>query len=258
MITGAYQFAVTGSIAENMLHIEEAVRQAAAAKVQLLVFPECSLTGYPPHDFPASSDVDFAEVDRSLTRLQNLSALHGIHIIIGAVTVSNEKYFNSAVHLSPDKEPEHYRKRALWGWDRKNFSEGTDDGIFEICGVRIGVRICYEVRFPEYFRELYADRTDLNIILFYDIAKTENSERYRLISAHIMTRAVENVCRTLSVNTCAEHQTAPTALFDGSGHQLAALPPEREGLLVYKLLPKENDFGEQGRAEISDRLLGLD
>ncbi len=34
-----------------------------------------------------------------------------------------------------------------------------------------GVRICYEVRFPKFFRELYKKSTDLNVILFYDVAE---------------------------------------------------------------------------------------
>ena len=55
-------------------------------------------------------------------------------------------------------------------------------------------RICYEIRFPEYFRELYVENTDLNVILFYDVSDRDNADRYDLIRAHVRMRAVENVC----------------------------------------------------------------
>lgn len=47
----------------------------------------------------------------------------------------------------------HYDKRALWGWDKDNFTPGEGGGIIEYGDIKIGIRICFEVRFPEYFRE---------------------------------------------------------------------------------------------------------
>ena len=52
----------------------------------------------------------------------------------------------------------------------------------------MSVRICSEVRFPEYFRELYREHTDLNSILFYDVPKYDDLERYNSIKLHIRTR----------------------------------------------------------------------
>lgn len=147
---------------------------------------------------------------------------HNMEIIENAVRrASGEKvkllvfkYFNSAITFSPDCENIVYHKRALWGWDKENFCVGNKSGIFQIDGIKIGIRICFEVRFPEFFRELYKEGTDQNIILFYDVSNKEDFERYELIKSHIRTRAVENVCYTLTVNTIRPYQTAPTALFD--------------------------------------------
>lgn len=58
---------------------------------------------------------------------------------------------------------------------------------------KIGVRICFEVRFPEYFRELYKADTDFNVVIFYDVANKDDIERYELIKAHLKTRDVENI-----------------------------------------------------------------
>ena len=254
MKIGAYQFAVTNDIAHNLDIIKTAVIKAAHEGIRLFVFPECALTGYPPRDIENSSAVQFHELTLAYEQLQNLVNQYAIYVIIGTITRKDTKYFNSAVVFTPHQEKMFYHKRALWGWDRDNFSIGNNKGIFEIDGLKIGVRICFEVRFPEFFRELYKEHTDLNIILFYDVSDYNDAERFDLIQAHIRTRAVENVTYTLSVDTIGPYQTAPTALYDKSGYPLVELKKNEEGMLVYELETPELDFGEQGRRQISDWL----
>ncbi len=255
MIIGAYQFAVSGNIEDNMNAIELAVESAACKGVRLLVFPECALTGYPPHDIPDSSAIDTVMLSQAVERLQLLANAHSMVLVVGTITSERGKYRNSALVIQPGKEIFTYHKRALWGWDRDNFVPGESDGVVEIDGLKIGIRICFEVRFPEYFRELYREKTDLNLILFYDVSDWDDVGRYDLIRGHIRTRAVENVTHTLTVNTISPYQTAPTALYDRSGGVLAELERNREGLLLYELEKAPLDFGEQGRKELSDVLI---
>ena len=262
MKIGAYQFAVNGNTRENLNHIKRAMSEAAEQGVELLAFPECALTGYPPHDIPDSQAVDFEEVGAALEEIQDLAIERGICAVVGSITEGelNGKPRNSAVIFLPDGKREIYHKRALWGWDKDNFvapdnfSPGDGGGVFQLGGIKIGVRICFEVRFPEYFRELYAQNTDLDIILFYDTADNDNMDRYDLIRSHIRTRAVENVCPILTVDTIRPYQTAPTALYDRSGGVLAELERNKEGLLVCDWEKAELTFGEQGRKTFSDML----
>lgn len=109
--------------------------------------------------------------------------------------------------------------------------------------------------FPEYFRELYKENTDLNIVLFYDRADYDDLTRYNLIKSHIITRAVENVSHTLTVDTIHPFQTAPTAMFDKSGNVLDELARNQPGMLILELDKFERDFGEEGRKQISDSLI---
>lgn len=255
MKIGAYQFAVSGDIQENLNTIKKAIAKAAEQGVELLAFPECALTGYPPHDIPDSQAVDFEKVNTALEEIQALTVSLGICAVVGAITQGADKPRNSAVIFLPDGKRKFYHKRALWGWDRDNFSGDnarSASGVFQLGGMKIGVRICFEVRFPEYFRELYAQNTDLDLILFYDVADNDNVDRYDLIRSHIRTRAVENVCPILTVDTIKPCQTAPTALYDRSGGVLAELKRNKEGLLVCDWEKEELTFGEQGRKEISD------
>lgn len=256
MKIAAYQFAVSDKINNNLNTIKKAIVRASKESARLLVFPECALTGYPPHDIENSAAVDFGELERAYEELQKLSNKNNMYLIIGSIIQEEEKYYNSAIVFVPNKEKQYYHKRALWGWDKDNFAIGNEEGIFDIDGLRVGIRICYEVRFPEFFRELYRKSTDLNVILFYDVADYDHKERYGVIKGHIVTRAVENVTHTLSVDTIHPYQTAPTALYDKSGYGLVELERNKEGLLVYDLEIEPANFGEQGRIEISDWLMG--
>lgn len=255
MRIGAYQFAVTNEINRNFSIMKQAIEEAIQKGIKLLIFPECALTGYPPRDIENSSVVEFDKLHMVYEQIQKLVDCNNIYVIAGTIIKEDEKFYNSAIFFSPHKEKLFYHKRALWGWDKDNFSIGNMDGIFEIENLKIGVRICFEVRFPEFFRELYREHTDLNIILFYDVSDYDDEQRYSIIESHIRTRAVENVTYTLTVDAIHPYQTAPTALYDRSGVRVVELKRNKPGLLVYDLDNKERDFGEWGRKEISDWLI---
>lgn len=254
MKIAAYQFNVCGDIQKNMANIEKAIEQAVEKKVELIIFPECALTGYPPRDIKAAKSVDTDKVDREINRLQQLADINGINIIIGAVAYDG-KYFNRAYVISPNKALDWYDKRALYGWDKDNFEKGSKDGVFKIGKFTIGLRICYEVRFPEYFRELYSAKTDLNIIMFNDVSENDDSNRYRVIRSHLITRAVENVTPVFTVNSTKSYQTAPTCILDASGNVLRACKRNTDGMIIYDFNKKELNFGEAGRRELSDELV---
>ena len=254
MRVGAYQFRVAGDAETNFARIREGIEKAADAGVRLLVFPECAVTGYPPRSIPSPSAVDFSAVERIHGELGVLAEKHRMYLVVGTILREEDRFLNSAVVFRPDGKRDIYSKRALWGWDRDNFSEGHDPGVFEADSLRIGIRICYEVRFPEYFRELYRQKTDLNVILFYDVSSREYPDRLDLIRGHIRTRAVENVCPVLTCNTCSGFQTAPTGYYDRSGKVLAEAGVGKEKLVFCDFEQTPLGFGEQGRKEISDSL----
>jgi len=253
---GAYQFSVIGNVNDNMETIKKAIVLAADKGVRLLIFPECSLTGYPPISIQSCENIDLTHVEQCFYELQKLSIEYDMFIIIGSITMDNGKYYNSAMIFSPDGcKITPYHKRALWGWDRENFTIGNNMGILKIDEFKVGIRICFEVRFPEYFRELYKSDTDFNIVIFYDVSNNDDIERYELIKSHLQTRAVENVSTIVSVNTIKPYQTAPTAVFDRSGKVKIELERNIESLLVYDFESSEMNFGEQGRKIISDNLI---
>ncbi len=256
MKIGAYQFAVTGDIQSNLNKIQKAIIEASGNGVRLLVFPECALTGYPPLKIASPKDIDFALVENSLDKLRDLSREYGIYLFIGSVFRENDMYYNSVVAISPveDALPP-YHKRALWGWDVDNFIPGDNKGIYEIDGLRIGIRVCFEVRFPEYFRELFKERTVFNIVSFCDVSDKDDVERYGIIKAHLITRAAENACTILSVNDIAPYQTAPTAVINEDGQVLEELPRNSEQMLIFNYDEHPLSFSAKGRKTVTERMV---
>lgn len=258
MRVGIYQFAMADSLRENMTHIQSAVTEAARKGVDLLVLPECAITGYPQAEPFTIREIDFHEVEYTRYDLEKLATDNDLCILAGTAENAEGKYYNCAVLATPGKKAVTlYRKRALWGWDIENFSPGEiDEGVFEINGFRIGVRICFEVRFPEYFRELYRKNVDCVIVMFSDTSEEDSMERYDLIKSHLKTRTVENILPFVSVNNAATYQTAPTAVIDHDGIVVSELPRHEERLLVYDLeKPTDISFGAKGRKHISDKIV---
>lgn len=258
MKIAAYQFAVSGDIQQNYRMIKKAIDEASHQGVSLLVFPECCLTGYPPLSTPNTDSVDFKLVDVLLGQLQAIADETGICLVIGTIYREGNSIFNRAVVFRPGTPMASYDKRALWGWDVENFKKGNNRGVFKINGITVGIRICFEVRFPEYFRELYRENTDLNVVLFYDVSNNNDIGRYNLLKGHLQTRAVENVCPTLSVNAITPFQTAPTMFVGKSGQVIAECNRNHENLLVCNFEESELDFGEKGRRTLTDELLGIE
>lgn len=252
---GAYQFKGSGDIDKNFHCINKGIRLAADAGVRLLAFHECALTGYPPLEINIGQ-IDLKKVEAYLSEIKHLAKAFNMYIAVGSVTEKYNKRYNTVEVFSPLGERlKPYDKRALWGWDRESFAPGKNCDIFVIDKIRIGIRICYEVRFPEYFRELYRQDTDFCIVCFCDTSKNENLDRYELIKSHLRTRAVENIMPILSVNNACNYQTAPTAFFDADGHVLVECERNENALLVCNLNICEDDFGRQGRRYINNLIV---
>ena len=85
MKIAAYQFAVSGDIRNYFEEIKKAISMAKENLVELVIFPECALTGYPPKDIPDSTCIDFEIVDDICHKLQMLSDEKEISFIVGTI-----------------------------------------------------------------------------------------------------------------------------------------------------------------------------
>ena len=257
MRVAAFQFKGSANIEHNLLAIKRGIAAAAKQKVRVLITQECALCGYPPIETEKVAKIDFDQVNKATAEITRLATNHHMYIGLGTIVPAKEAYFNSIVLISPDhdKQPA-YHKRALWGWDRENFRPGHARGVYTIDKVKVGLRICYETRFPEYFRELFREKVEVAFVSFCDVEQEPNPNRYELIKAHLITRAVENALVVVSVNSISGYQTAPTCVINPDGAVLALAPLDEEYLLTFKYDHLASNFGRDGRIQHSRELLG--
>ena len=247
-----YPLASGNNVSENFSAIRRGIHAAHQQGVRLLVFQECALSGYPPVEVEEIEEIDFKKIDSSFQELMVLAKEAEMYIALGTVRSSGEAYRNAIVLFGPTGDiVTIYDKRALWGWDKDNFETGDSNGIISIDGISVGFRICYEIRFPEYFREMFSAGVSLCFVSFCDVARESDLERYEIIKAHLITRAAENVMTVVSVNSISKCQTAPTAVFSPDGRVILEVKDQEEMLLVYDYEIPDRSFSGEGREQIS-------
>lgn len=253
MRVAVYPFPSNHAIADNLHIIETAICQASAQHVRLLAFHECSLCGYPPIECDINS-IKPSEIEHALNRIAELARKHSMYIAVGTIRFDKKQRFNGIVLFDDcGNRAGCYDKTALWGWDLDHFTRGSQPGIFEIDGMTIGLRICFDVRFPELFRTLYKEKVELCIVAFNDTSQSPDPERYNIIKSHLITRAAENAMTVVSVNSLSNHPAAPTGVFGPDGRTLAE--STQQELLVFDYEPPQITFSMKGRITNSDLFL---
>ena len=154
---------VVGDFAHNSKQILH-VMDEASGKVDLLVFGELALCGYPLGDLSYRTDI-IAATEDALSKLISVSAeskYKDLTVVLGHVSLAtkaqdNQSSFaaahNSATVFKAGKVIGRYDKRYLPNYDVfddwRNFVPGENDLVFELNGQRVGVSICEDIWHPE-------------------------------------------------------------------------------------------------------------
>jgi N-carbamoylputrescine amidase len=139
----------------NVARTVDAVEKAAAEGARVVVLPELASSGYVLHEplvRPCAEDV--AAPGPALTAWSEAAARTGATVVAGFPEVEDGRLYNSAAVFGPDGQLlAVYRKLHLFAGEQDVFTPG-DRGlpIVEVDGIRLGVLVCYDLRFPEAVR----------------------------------------------------------------------------------------------------------
>ncbi len=141
---------LVGDIAGNVEKIIAAAFDARARwQADLIIFPELTLTGYPPEDLLLRPGF-IAQVAPALHKL--CGEITGITAVIGCPITTPEGLRNAAVVLGAGAIQATYYKQLLPNYsvfdEKRYFVAGTEPLVTTIKGVRVGVTICEDVWQP--------------------------------------------------------------------------------------------------------------
>jgi NAD+ synthase (glutamine-hydrolysing) len=141
---------LVGDVAGNARRVLEAAEEArdrlgAAA----IVFPELTLSGYPPEDLLLRRDF-LATVETTLTEMA--ARLPGITAIVGFPEVTHAGIFNSAAVMADGAVQHIYRKQRLPNYgvfdEKRYFQPGDKPCVFDLDGIPVGLTICEDIWQP--------------------------------------------------------------------------------------------------------------
>ncbi len=142
---------VVGDVAGNVNKIISAAEIARDDfNADLIVFPELTLTGYPPEDLLLRPGLN-KRVEKGLKKLKK--KINGIAVIVGHTAgVSGEELYNAASLIADGKCLGTYFKHHLPNYgvfdEQRYFSEGKQACVVEYKGIKLGITICEDIWFP--------------------------------------------------------------------------------------------------------------
>jgi len=144
-----------GDNAGNLKRVLERLDEAAASGAELIVFPECAISGYCFRSLEEAFSSSEWTYGPSVEALSVRCTALGVTGVFGLLEGTRDHYYNSAIIATPNGETAIYRKTHLptLGVDRF-LRPGNALKVYPAPFGMLGVLICYDIRFPEAARSL--------------------------------------------------------------------------------------------------------
>jgi predicted amidohydrolase len=168
----------------NLNAVVDALSRAAASGAQLVVFPECAITGYVFDSLQEALSVAEAIPGSVSERIAEATHRLGVYAVVGTLERAGEHCFNTAILAGPNGIQGVYRKThtLCLGVDRFTTPGDIPYQVHDLPFGRVGILICYDLRFPEPARALALGGAQL-------IALPTNWPRSSTIQPDVFTRA---------------------------------------------------------------------
>lgn len=228
------QFPVSADIKANYQYIKEQVIEAKLRKADVVHFPECSLSGYPGTDMMTLEDFNWGELHSLTDSVMALAKKLNIWVIMGSLhkLSGTNKPHNSLYVITPEgRIIDRYDKRFCTGTDLQFCSPGDHFVTFKINSVTCGLLICYDVRFPELYREYRKLGCDLIFQSFYN-AKMQTGAIHPIIM-HISAQAhAATNYFYMSLTNSSTPESWPCYFITPDGLVKNKLTPNTPGILI--------------------------
>ena len=189
------QFPISDDIYQNYKWIEKQMVESKLKKADVVHFAECALSGYPGTDFKTMDGFEWDKLQAYTDSIMLLANNLNMWTVLGSIhklSVENKPH-NSLYIINPEgKIIDRYDKRFCTSGDLEYFSPGDHFVNFDVKGVNCGLLICYDLRFPELYREYRKAETDLIFQSFYNARQKKGSIHPLIMPITSQARAATN------------------------------------------------------------------
>ena len=252
-----------GDLAGNVDRMVRATREAAARGAQLVVFPELSVSGYPPRDLVEKPSF-LAAAQRALERLASETASLGPAVICGYPrrndTGRGKTAANCAAYLAGGEIRFVQQKMLLPTYDvfdeSRNFEPGDREVLYQDLGRRLAITICEDVWNDKQFweRQLYPrDPVEELTAGGADLLINLSSSPYHMHKRRLRREMLAAIARRRGLPVVLVNQVGGNdqLVFDGSSFVLDATGEVRalarsfeEDLVLYDTETNTGDLHE--------------
>lgn len=208
----AIQLNTTPHVQQNMADIAHHVAAAAQEGAKLILLPENAL-------FMGAKQQETRALAEPLgggqlqQQLAELAGTHHVWLLVGAMPIieNNTIYQTLLVYNAAGEQVAHYHKRHLFNVTLPNadesyresdaFSAGDNVVVVNTPVGNVGLAICYDLRFPEHFRQLVEKGAEILVLPAAFTDKTGEAHWEILLRA----RAIENQCYILAAAQTGKH-----------------------------------------------------
>lgn len=202
------------------------VGEAVAAGADLVLLPEMWIPGYFAFD---SYDSAADSTDDLLGRLSDLAARHAIHLHGGSTVLRRDgRLYNTSTLFGPDGSAlGEYSKIHLFGYGSREpevLTPGDSVTVVQTDIGRVGMAVCYDLRFPELFREM-TDRGAEMIL----VASAWPHPRVDAWTTLARARAIENQVFLVAANGVGPTVSGPSLCGASGIYDPWGVPVARAG-----------------------------
>lgn len=214
---------------KNMTKCEKIMEQAQKQGVDLLVFPEMTLTGFTMNTALAGEEMLFSP---TLRFFKEFSRKYHMAIAFGYVEDFGGEYYNKLMLVSEGRIIYDYDKihPFNYGEEGKHYIGGHEIKTTTLKNMTVSGFVCYDLRFPEIFQAV-SDKTNLILVI-----ANWPKERVMHWETLLRARAIENQCYVVGVNRIGKgnglEYIESSMAFDPQGERMTKAHSKSELMVV--------------------------
>ena len=229
------QFAVGADIRRNGRQIRKQIEQAKKMRADVVHFSETALSGYAGVDYQTWEGFDWDVLVEETEEICALAKRKKIWVILGSAhrLTGKHKPHNSLYAIGPDGQVvDRYDKCFCTGGDLRHYSPGDHLVTMDIEGVKCGLLICYDVRFPELYRAYYKKGVQCLFDSFYNARKSGPNIHTQIMRVSMQAHAATNYFWISGNNSSGFYQSWQSVFIRPDGVIEASLKRNQAGMMV--------------------------